>query len=517
MRRTVGVDGLPVAKELGENEVAVKRKPLRRNVVEEQPKTEAEVAEEFMKPVESFDLDLDSDELLGKKNRRADTDKRNNEKKPKKKRSKKRKIITGVVVVLLVGAVAFYFWGEWLIKKLTGGNSGLWDAITTLVSDETTPLKKDANGRTNILAIGTSGYEMSGSGHDGAQLTDSIMVISLDEETKDVAMVSLPRDLKVGYTCTATGKVNEVYWCANQDGTNEAAGVEAIKNEVQEITGLELQYWVHVDWGALVQVVDAIGGITVTLDEDIADYMTETFITAGEAVTLNGEQALGLARARHGTANGDFTRGASQQKILMAIKDKVVAGGLDLGATVNLVNVLGDNLRMNLTIDEIKTLMKFLQDLPAENMRTIELLETANGSYMTTATIGGISYVIPTAGAGNYEELQKYIAQMVSKDPVVREGANIVVLNGSGVAGMAREEKNKLEEQGLAVSWVDDAPAGEWGATYYIYDVSGKKPGTKAKLEEVYGVSAVAGEVPGYNAGEADLVVVVGSGATGQS
>ena len=161
--------------------------------------------------------------------------------------------------------------------------------------------------------------------------------------------------------------------------------------------------------------------------------------------------------------------------------------------------------------------MKFLQDLPAENMRTIELLEKANGSYMTTATIGGISYVIPTAGAGNYEELQKYIAQMVSKDPVVREGANIVVLNGSGVAGMAREEKNKLEEQGLAVSWVDDAPAGEWGATYYIYDVSGKKPGTKAKLEEVYGVSAVAGEVPGYNAGEADLVVVVGSGATGQS
>ena len=497
---------------LSVSEKPVSETPKKKAPVEEVALTEEEVVAAFAGPVESFDPEehFSSEDTDGRKDIGA------GEKKPKKKRkkwSKKRKFFTVFFLLLLAGGVAFYIWGEALIAKLTGGNSNLFDAITAVVTDKTTPLKTDKNGRTNILLMGTSGYDMGGSNHDGAQLTDSIMVISLDQEQKDAALLSLPRDLKVGYTCTATGKVNEVYWCANMDGNDEDGGARALMNEVESILGINLQYYAHMDWGALVQIVDSIGGVTVTLDEDIADYWTNTFIDAGVATTLNGEGALGLARARHGTENGDFSRGASQQKILFAIKDKIIQNGLGVGEMISLINVLGDNLRMNFSVDELKTVAKLLQDFPAENLRQVSLLDTPEGNLMTTATIGGISYVVPAAGVGVYSDIQSYVKKMFSTDPTMREGANILVLNGSGVAGVASSEQKKLKEDGYSVGAVGDAPVGEYTNEYYLYDMSGKKPATKKALQERYSVEALGeGALPaGIYADSYDFVVIIGS------
>ena len=113
----------------------------------------------------------------------------------KKPVSKKRKIITGIllfiVLILLGGVIWFILWGNDIIAKITGGQGNIFDLFTENYVD----LKTDENGRTNILAFGTSGYNMDGDEgngtHDGAQLTDSIMVISLDQKTGDVAMLSL--------------------------------------------------------------------------------------------------------------------------------------------------------------------------------------------------------------------------------------------------------------------------------------------------------------------------------------
>lgn len=168
----------------------------------------------------------------------------------------------------------FFIWGDSIIARLTNGNSGLWDVIGSMMS-ETVPFETDEHGRTNVLVFGTEGYNMNGdvgnTQHEGADLTDSIMVISFDQETKDVALLSIPRDLKVSQACFA-GKVNEVYTCNNADGADETAGAEALEEQLGEVLGIDFQYWAHVNWGSLVQIIDALGGITVTLDEDIADY-----------------------------------------------------------------------------------------------------------------------------------------------------------------------------------------------------------------------------------------------------
>ncbi|MBQ9019771.1 LCP family protein [Candidatus Saccharibacteria bacterium] len=484
------------------------------------PRARRIAIEDFSAPVNTLDLNseqIDKDlqrqalkESGGKKRKN-----KKGEKKEKKKWSTKRKVLTVFIIVLvliLAGGVAFFLWGQGILNKLSNGKIGLWDIITA----KDVELKKDANGRTNLLVLGTSGYDMGGSEHDGAQLTDSIMILSLDQETKDIAMLSLPRDLYVGDTCTATGKINEIYWCNNQDGTNEEAGVRAAMEEIGEILGIDFQYYAHINWGALVQVVDALGGVTVTLDEDIADDWTETYITAGVPTTLNGEQALGLARARHGTESGDFTRGNSQQKILIAIKDKMVENGLSLVQVMDLMGAVGDNVRTDFNADEVKTIYNLMRDFPLENLRHIALLDPENNiNYVTTGSLGnGISYVLPTAGNTNYTEIQKYLRKILSSDGMQREGAEILVLNGTDTVGVAGVERQRLEEKGFYVAQVDDIQTGVCAAKYCVYDLSeGKMPVSLEKIKEFYGVTELEdGKVLSqyYYSLPYDFVVIVG-------
>lgn len=393
---------------------------LSRDAVAKQ-KARLKANEDFLEPVSTLDFDLSSKELrpdysLKKRDMAAETPRRaaGRLKPKKKKKHTARKVALALITLVLLVGGGVMIWGNGLISKLTGGKSGIFDVINAMGSN--VKLKTDEKGRTNVLVFGTSGYSMDGDTgngeHDGSQLTDSIMVVSLDQETNDVAMISLPRDLYVGNTCTATGKVNEVYYCNNLYGNDEEGGAAALTNTVEEILGIDIQYHVHLDWGALIQIVDGIGGITVTLDEDIEDDWTGTYITAGVPVELNGERALGLARARHGTEMGDFTRGNSQQKILSAIQNKLVNGGLDFGSALALVEAIGDNVRMNFSLEEIKSVYYIAKDISLDDMRQVPLIDyEKNIVYMTTADMNGISYVVPVGGVKYYTAIQAYVAE----------------------------------------------------------------------------------------------------------
>lgn len=488
---------------------------------DELEKVRKEANEDFLKPVSTLEFDLSSKELrpdysLKHRDAAEAPNKKRHGKSGKKKHGHKGVVILLVALfILAAGATGMLLWGDRIISKLTGGNSGIFDFIGAISSN--VKLKTDEKGRTNILIFGTSGYDMDGDTgegvHDGAQLTDSIMVVSVDQELNDVTMVSLPRDLYVGNTCTSTGKVNEVYFCANLYGEDEAGGAEALKSTMKEIFDIDIQYRVHVDWSALVQIVDNLGGITVTLDEDIEDGWTQTYVKAGEPVTLNGERALGLARARHGTEMGDFTRGNSQQKILAAIQKKLVESNIDLGTVLGLVDVIGDNVRMDFNIEELKTIFYLAKDISFDSMRQIPLIDyDKNIYYLSMAMMNDISYVVPAAGVKNYSAIQDYVQKMLVSDPAVREEATIAVLNGSGRVGAATAEKDKLEKMGFSKVVASDAPDGEYAERYYVYDVSGAKPGTVEKLAGEYGTTArSAEEIPaGYDATGIDVMVIIG-------
>lgn len=496
---------------------------LRKSDSKELKKARLKAEEDFLKPVSTLEFDLSSKELkpdysLKHKDEASEAPRKHGKKHKSSGGKKSHKgvvILVVIVVILAAGVGGFLVWGDKIISKITGGNSGIFDFIGAISSN--VKLKADDKGRTNILIFGTSGYDMEGDTgggvHDGAQLTDSIMVVSIDQESGDTAMVSLPRDLYVGNTCTSTGKVNEVYFCANLYGQDEAGGAEALQTVMKEIFGIDIQYRVHVDWAALVNIVDALGGITVTLDEDIEDTWTGTFVKAGEPVTLNGEKALGLARARHGTEMGDFTRGNSQQKILGAIQRKLVENGIDLGTALGLVDVVGDNVRMDFNIEELKTLFYLAKDVSIDEMRQIPLIDYKNNIYyLSTAMMNGISYVVPAAGMKNYTDIQKYVQQEITSDPVTREKAVVAVLNGSGRVGAAAAEKDALEKNGFINVKVGDAPNGEYTEKYMIYDVTGTKKATLERLSEKYDtVARTVAEIPeGIDTTGVDIVVILG-------
>jgi len=517
---------------------APKKKPVKKvvvkKVVKKKPQAEGDTSD-FLKPVQAFDFDedeglLETDETTEdmknlSKEKETDEDeafeenfsKHPKEKKHKKKVGKKRKkitIVALVIVILLFGVVIWaIFWGNDIIAKITGGRGNILD-LFTFTTDTYDPLKTDANGRTNILALGTGGYNMDGDEgngvHDGAQLTDSIMVISFDQKTGDVAMISLPRDLKGPATCTSTGKINEVYWCNGGSGDatteqEEKAATAAMK-AVGSILDIDFQYYAHLNWGSLAAVVDILGGITVTLDEDIMDYSyTGAVFEAGKPYNIDGPQAVGLARARHGTAGGDFSRGASQQKILVGIKDKILEKSLSIPDILSLVSTLGDNLRTNFSVNELKTVAHMPEILDFDVMRQISLYP----EYMTTGMLNGISYVLPKAGANNYTTIQRFVAKQLSSDPRDYEEATIAILNASETPGLAATEKSKLEEKGYIISATDNAPEGQYPEGTTIYATNHLKPGTRKMLEEAYGKYASDDPLPNGIAADYDFIIIL--------
>jgi len=419
-----------------------------------------------------------------------------------------------VVLPIVVVFFLMFSWGDSIVRHITGGQSGLFDFLRSAIFSSAT-LKKDEKGRTNFLVFGTSGYDMEGHNgeetHDGAQLTDSIMAISVNQSTGDVSMISIPRDLKVD-TCTSVGKINEVFNCENPNGDREKAGAEALMKKVSEVLGISMQYYVHLDWTALIQIVNALGGISVTIDENIADDWTGTFISAGVPTELNGEQALGLARARHGTDGGDFTRGASQQKIIMALVDKIRGSSMGASEIFNLANIFGDNLRTSMSSDEIMAGVKFFTSTTL-NIRQVPLTGWET-NYLTTGDIYGTSYVFPEAGVGNYEAIHNYINDSLSADPLKVESARIMILNGSGEDGLAAREQEALTNAGLNVVAIGNAPAGDYLEPLYIYNLTDKTI-TLEKLKAYYNTefSLSREALPeGIDPTDLDFVIILGVG-----
>ena len=542
MTQTKSIDGLKVRapKPSHSNEVIFNSrssKPAPKKVViKEEPikdTTPATLPPELLDAFDDTEEENNSlpDELLNafddnKEEKEEKKEKSSPEPKPKKKKSKVKKIILSVVVVLILAVIGagtyFVVWGNDLIQKLTGGNSTIWDAIATLTSDDYVELKTDNNGRVNILVIGTSGFDMSGDNgggiHDGADLTDTIMVVSVNPKTGDIAMLSVPRDLKSLKPCTGTGKINETYWCNITYGASEADANRALESELTSMLGISFQYFAHVNWGSVVTVVETLGGITVTLDDDVNDTRegNEITIEAGVPTTLNGIEALRLARARYGVVDGDFSRTEHQQKILMAIKDKIASSDLSITDLLNLASALGDNLRTDVSIEEMKSAAHLLLDSGFDLATARQIPLTVHDYLRYAPCNNGASCIAPRAGDNNYFAIRSYVKDELLTDPLKRENAKILALNATGKDGIAATVRSKIEgNTGLEIADVGNAPEADYPAAYTIYNLTGRAPLSLQTLQKLFKNHIVLGSesLPEGVSNNYDIVIVVTSAA----
>lgn len=364
-------------------------------------------------------------------------------KKPTTKKSDKNKvplwakivmITLSVILVLIITAITLMYM---LLSHSTAVFKG--NPMDILISSE---LKKDENGQTNFLIFGTS---EDAKGHGGQELTDSILAASINQENKSAKVFSVPRDLWVNYSvpgsepmsCTVgdRGKINATYLCALEEYKNsmsvsnakDAASLYFAK-KISEVTGFSMHYYVAADWSAVKMIVDKIGGIDVDVyadDEDgIHDSCQNIDLKKGMYYNMNGDLAMKLARARnaacapgdYGLSRSNFDREINQQRIMNAIKNKVSSIGILMnpGQVMSIIDGLGDNLRTNIVMSEVRTLIDFGTKLEGG----IQPISTVD--QFGTGRIGLSSVVIP-AGASTYSEgslynytnFQKYLRSQI--------------------------------------------------------------------------------------------------------
>lgn len=449
-------------------------------------------------------------------------------------KSKQKRIIKWAVIALLVIGLCVAGWIGYKVLKLS--DSVFKGDIFGLAQSE--PLKQDTNGRSNILVLGTSEDDP---GHDGGDLTDSMMVVSINQNDKSVSMFSIPRDLyvKYGTACASgyEGKINAYFSCSDTGETPEAEQVrlEATQKFVGDIFGMDIQYAAHVNNTVIKQAVDAVGGVDVDikgngpvpygvepgsiLDRNFdwrCGYKCNLVKYSPGVHHLDGEHALFLSMARgdavptYGLTDSNFDREKNQQKIIIALKEKAVSSGTlsNVSKVTGLMDALGDNLRTNFATNEIRTLMKLGVDIKTENIVTIGLFDQEN-AVVTTGNYGGASVVMPSAGIFTYGKIRQYLAEKLSNNPITREGANVMVLNGSGVAGVGQDEADKLAKDGYIIEDIGNAPKGTYPSVS-VYQVGDGKAQTKQKLADRYNVTVQTTSPPIAVDSNTNFVVVIG-------
>jgi polyisoprenyl-teichoic acid--peptidoglycan teichoic acid transferase len=451
------------------------------------------------------------------------------------KRPKKRqfgKIVKRLaIVVVLIGLSA----GVYTLVNIVLRTSQVFHGNILNVF-ENKPLKTDENGLTNILLFGTSEDDPSHiAEQSGTQLTDSIMIVSVDQKAKTAAMVSIPRDLwvKYGTACSAgyEGKINAAYQCGLGNSENVDAGAAKLGEMISNTIGVQPQYYAKVGYKALKDSVDAVGGITVKIDSDdprgVYDpnfdwqcaHRCHLVKWPNGDQQLDGEHALALARSRnaaggYGLGGGNFDREQYQQKIIVAIKDKATTSGtLANPVTINkLIDTIGTNVKTSFDASEIRTMTGLLKDIDVANIRQVSLIDEAK-PMVTTGNVGGQSVVRPVAGLYSYGQMTAFVLAALSGDTSATEQAAIEVLNASGVVGAASQKVTELTASGLTAT-AGDATTQATLKQLQWYDLSANKmPGTKKKLSKTLGMPSAGTVLPDGVQSDADFVILLGNGS----
>lgn len=313
---------------------------------------------------------------------------------------------------------------------------------------------KEVDGRTNVLLLG-----IGGGSHDGPNLTDTIMLASIDWKKNTVTLVSIPRDLWVPSINDYLKKANEAYV---EGGLSEAEKI------AQEVTGQPVQYGVRLDFQGFVDAINEIGGVDVNVQHTLDDYHypisgmeddicshthdeLQAFNASLSAVPnvddanfsffscrykhlhvdtglqhMDGELALEFARSRHadGSEGSDFARSARQQLIIEAVRNKLITSAfLNPGKLLSLYNIMKTSVDTNIASGELGIFMDRLITLKNAKIRSAVI---DYGDYMTNragllvnAPVNSdydfSAALIPRMGNGDFSEIHQYVTCEVTR------------------------------------------------------------------------------------------------------
>lgn len=259
-------------------------------------------------------------------------------------------------------------------------------------------LSGDAGGRVNIIVLG-----VGDPGHDGQNLSDTIMVISLDQTSQTAAMLSIPRDLRVSIPGYYFAKINQA---------NALGGPVLAEQTVSNTLNLPINYYMVANFSALSQLVDAVGGLDVAVKYRLSDpgypcandqYRSCGLdIKAGNYI-MNGATVLEYTRCRKGTCGNDFGRAERQQQIVALLKQKLLTPAvyLDPIKLEQLVGIIRTNLKTDMSTNN---LIRLVWELKHSHPITNSVLSTSPGGLLVN--IPGSSDLAPSSG--DLSQIQDY-------------------------------------------------------------------------------------------------------------
>jgi LCP family protein required for cell wall assembly len=378
----------------------------------------------------------------------------------------------------------------------------------------------DGKERLNILLIGA---DTQGGGHR----TDTMIVVSVDPVTKQVAMFSLPRDTKSvpippGPARSVWGrtygdKINSFYINNRRrsdlwPGSDKTRGYNALKAVLGELYDLDIKYFVEVDFVGFREVVNAMGGVTVNVQIPVVDdtypagagKSRRLYIPSG-IQHMTGAEALRFARSRN--TSSDFDRAARQQRLLFSMREQADPQSL-IPRLPELIKALKSSVKTDIPLDQIDELLGLASEVDTENIRSYVFSpplyqQEVRTGYWTLPYVGRIQDAVKKAFSTDP-------ADEARRQKIAAEGATVWVLNGTGVANRGSRLAGYLEYQGLAASSPRQKPEGPVPTTTEIVVYNGAEAemaDTIAYLEKRFGVTATLATDAAIRA---DIVITIG-------
>jgi LCP family protein required for cell wall assembly len=436
---------------------------------------------------------------------------------------KKRIAAAFAAMVLLVGG---YFGGIAYLntKKIFKGGGG---AAALEENVDPTKLRGEGDGRVNILLLGRGG-----AGHEGEDLTDTILIASIDPIQKEAALLSIPRDLYVRTTSGGYSKINAVFANAknyslartsSSDGARvqkaDDAGFKAVEEIIQSKIGIPIHYHGIIDFEGFKKAIDTVGGIDINVPA--TGVVQERMRIDGRPYLLDvaqgpqhfdGMRALAYSRSRYTSARGDFDRSERQRMVMVALKNKILTIGTygNPAKVGKLMGDFGNHISTNMSVSEVMRLYDIGKLIDSNKIASVGLADPPN-NFVTTANINGLSVVIPRAGLDNYKEVQNFVRNRLKDSFLASENASVAIFNGTTVPGLASRTAEDLRSYGYNVTQVGDAPTQTYQQTTVVDLRGGVKKYTKRYLETRFKTTAT-GKLPDANItpGTADFVIILG-------
>jgi LCP family protein required for cell wall assembly len=346
------------------------------------------------------------------------------------------------------------------------GPETLPDPVIIPASD--LPPAWDGASRITVLIIGLDARDTDTS----APRSDTMILLTIDPLTKTAGMLSVPRDMWVNIPGFGYSRINTAY-SSGEGNKLPGGGPELARKTVEQFIGVPVQYYAQVDFNTFVQFIDRIGGVDINNEEDlrldpVGGGTDKIRLTCCGMRHLAGTTALAYARHRK-TGEGDFSRAQRQQKLILAIRDKV----LDPANFPTLItqaddfyNEFSSGIRTNMPLDVAIQLAVLAKDIPAESIEqgAIDTTMVAFDNVILGGQDASIMKPLPdkirilrdeiftSAGALSPLAPQDDLTALMRLDL-----ARVRVLNGSFTPGLETNTGNYFLAQGMQVTEVGSA------------------------------------------------------------